>query len=344
MFRPVVLRGAASRNHFYYNSVELGSEGQLAEVQHNGDGQDNLFHDGFCAGNYVSGDAKGIDVYPLSKSGAEALMAGSGNELAACAVALGAQAFSPPPCATACDSGFFSDACLPCPDCGSNGRCLDGIDGSGKCDCDSGFSGAHCELAGEPLLIVNKWSCLSSDYLSWDADTETCTLLQDLPPFSGSGVSIRSVTLDCAGFAIRRLLPAEGGAIGASGSGSWTIRNCVIENFKTGVSPSSQSECHPTKILDNTISGAVYGVWLTVDNVVIARNNITASSVGFYLKSGAQYNRIYHNNILGTQQMVDAVHNGNDGACACGWVAGSTGLGLGVAGLLLREASLTPIV
>nr|XP_023690960.1 stabilin-1-like [Paramormyrops kingsleyae] len=49
-----------------------------------------------------------------------------------------------------CCSGYFGPMCLKCPGkvekwCSNHGKCLDGLHGSGKCECDEGFNGTACE-------------------------------------------------------------------------------------------------------------------------------------------------------------------------------------------------------
>lgn len=49
-----------------------------------------------------------------------------------------------------CCGGFFGEHCEPCPGpkgqpCFGNGLCLDGITGSGVCQCNKGFNGTACE-------------------------------------------------------------------------------------------------------------------------------------------------------------------------------------------------------
>uniref|UniRef100_A0A8C9EHP5 Stabilin 2 n=1 Tax=Pavo cristatus TaxID=9049 RepID=A0A8C9EHP5_PAVCR len=53
-----------------------------------------------------------------------------------------------------CCAGFFGQQCQPCPGkagsaCFGNGICLDGINGSGICQCGSGFVGTACESCAE---------------------------------------------------------------------------------------------------------------------------------------------------------------------------------------------------
>ncbi|XP_038612836.1 stabilin-2 [Tachyglossus aculeatus] len=49
-----------------------------------------------------------------------------------------------------CCAGFFGQQCQPCPGkagnaCFGNGICLDGVNGTGVCECEEGFSGTACE-------------------------------------------------------------------------------------------------------------------------------------------------------------------------------------------------------
>uniref|UniRef100_A0A8C5XB62 Stabilin-2 n=1 Tax=Microcebus murinus TaxID=30608 RepID=A0A8C5XB62_MICMU len=53
-----------------------------------------------------------------------------------------------------CCAGFFGPQCQPCPGkaqnaCFGNGICLDGINGTGVCECGAGFSGTACETCTE---------------------------------------------------------------------------------------------------------------------------------------------------------------------------------------------------
>uniref|UniRef100_A0A2K6FQW9 Stabilin-2 n=1 Tax=Propithecus coquereli TaxID=379532 RepID=A0A2K6FQW9_PROCO len=53
-----------------------------------------------------------------------------------------------------CCAGFFGPQCQPCPgkaqnSCFGNGICLDGINGTGVCECGVGFSGTACETCAE---------------------------------------------------------------------------------------------------------------------------------------------------------------------------------------------------
>uniref|UniRef100_A0A2K5ZG23 Stabilin-2 n=2 Tax=Mandrillus leucophaeus TaxID=9568 RepID=A0A2K5ZG23_MANLE len=53
-----------------------------------------------------------------------------------------------------CCAGFFGPQCLPCPGnaqnvCFGNGICLDGVNGTGVCECEEGFSGTACETCTE---------------------------------------------------------------------------------------------------------------------------------------------------------------------------------------------------
>uniref|UniRef100_A0A8C9QRV1 Stabilin-2 n=1 Tax=Spermophilus dauricus TaxID=99837 RepID=A0A8C9QRV1_SPEDA len=54
----------------------------------------------------------------------------------------------------ACCAGFFGPQCQACPGrpqnvCFGNGICLDGVNGTGVCECDQGFSGTACETCTE---------------------------------------------------------------------------------------------------------------------------------------------------------------------------------------------------
>ncbi|XP_028633881.1 stabilin-2 [Grammomys surdaster] len=54
----------------------------------------------------------------------------------------------------ACCAGFFGPQCQPCPGkgqnvCSGNGFCLDGMNGTGTCECGQGFSGTACETCTE---------------------------------------------------------------------------------------------------------------------------------------------------------------------------------------------------
>ncbi|XP_007950593.1 stabilin-2 [Orycteropus afer afer] len=53
-----------------------------------------------------------------------------------------------------CCAGFFGPQCQPCPGkagnvCFGNGVCLDGVNGTGMCECEEGFSGTACETCAE---------------------------------------------------------------------------------------------------------------------------------------------------------------------------------------------------
>lgn len=49
-----------------------------------------------------------------------------------------------------CCSGFFGQQCLSCPGkaespCFGNGVCMDGVNGTGVCQCEEGYFGTACE-------------------------------------------------------------------------------------------------------------------------------------------------------------------------------------------------------
>ncbi|KAK2504703.1 hypothetical protein MC885_011744 [Smutsia gigantea] len=53
-----------------------------------------------------------------------------------------------------CCAGFFGPQCQPCPGnaqyvCFGNGICLDGVNGTGMCECGEGFRGTACETCIE---------------------------------------------------------------------------------------------------------------------------------------------------------------------------------------------------
>lgn len=53
-----------------------------------------------------------------------------------------------------CCAGFFGQQCQPCPGkagsaCFGNGVCLDGINGTGACQCEEGFAGTACESCSQ---------------------------------------------------------------------------------------------------------------------------------------------------------------------------------------------------
>lgn len=53
-----------------------------------------------------------------------------------------------------CCAGYFGPQCQPCPGkaenvCFGNGICLDGVNGTGACECGRGFSGTACETCAE---------------------------------------------------------------------------------------------------------------------------------------------------------------------------------------------------
>ncbi|XP_070612374.1 stabilin-2 isoform X2 [Erythrolamprus reginae] len=59
-----------------------------------------------------------------------------------------------------CCAGFFGAQCEPCPGlsgktCFDNGICLDGINGTGTCHCETGFSGVACEQCSEGKYSTN---------------------------------------------------------------------------------------------------------------------------------------------------------------------------------------------
>ncbi|XP_053506197.1 stabilin-2 [Ictalurus furcatus] len=54
-----------------------------------------------------------------------------------------------------CCKGFYGADCSPCPGgfsapCSSNGKCLDGIDGNGTCQCQPNFKGWRCQYCADP--------------------------------------------------------------------------------------------------------------------------------------------------------------------------------------------------
>lgn len=54
----------------------------------------------------------------------------------------------------ACCAGFFGPQCQACPGrgqnvCSGNGFCLDGVNGTGTCQCGLGFNGTACETCTE---------------------------------------------------------------------------------------------------------------------------------------------------------------------------------------------------
>ncbi|XP_051028895.1 stabilin-2 [Acomys russatus] len=54
----------------------------------------------------------------------------------------------------ACCAGYFGPQCHPCPSkgqnvCSGNGFCLDGLNGTGTCECGQGFNGTACETCTE---------------------------------------------------------------------------------------------------------------------------------------------------------------------------------------------------
>ncbi|XP_030100815.1 stabilin-2 isoform X1 [Mus musculus] len=55
---------------------------------------------------------------------------------------------------SACCAGFFGPQCQACPGkgqnvCSGNGFCLDGVNGTGTCECEQGFNGTACETCTE---------------------------------------------------------------------------------------------------------------------------------------------------------------------------------------------------
>lgn len=68
-----------------------------------------------------------------------------------------------------CCPGFYGPECAPCPGnysnpCFGNGKCLDGIDGNGTCQCKPGFSGVACQ------------NCVNPDVFGPDCDKK-CTCI-----------------------------------------------------------------------------------------------------------------------------------------------------------------------
>ncbi|KAK3544692.1 hypothetical protein QTP86_026093 [Hemibagrus guttatus] len=54
-----------------------------------------------------------------------------------------------------CCKGFYGSDCSPCPGgfsapCSSHGKCLDGIDGNGTCQCEPNFKGSRCQYCADP--------------------------------------------------------------------------------------------------------------------------------------------------------------------------------------------------
>uniref|UniRef100_A0A670YTZ1 Stabilin 2 n=1 Tax=Pseudonaja textilis TaxID=8673 RepID=A0A670YTZ1_PSETE len=59
-----------------------------------------------------------------------------------------------------CCAGFYGTQCEPCPGlsgktCFGNGICLDGINGTGSCECETGFDGVACERCSEGKYGTN---------------------------------------------------------------------------------------------------------------------------------------------------------------------------------------------
>ncbi|KAG8138247.1 hypothetical protein E2320_004156 [Naja naja] len=59
-----------------------------------------------------------------------------------------------------CCAGFYGTQCEPCPGlsgktCFGNGICLDGINGTGSCECETGFGGVACERCSEGKYGTN---------------------------------------------------------------------------------------------------------------------------------------------------------------------------------------------
>eukprot|EP01094_Clydonella_sp_ATCC50884_P016196 TRINITY_DN2693_c0_g1_i2.p2 TRINITY_DN2693_c0_g1~~TRINITY_DN2693_c0_g1_i2.p2 ORF type:complete len:156 (+),score=43.61 TRINITY_DN2693_c0_g1_i2:119-586(+) len=44
-----------------------------------------------------------------------------------------------------CESGYYGSSCKACADCGEHGKCKDGIESSGKCECVWYYVGAQCQ-------------------------------------------------------------------------------------------------------------------------------------------------------------------------------------------------------
>uniref|UniRef100_A0AAR2KQ22 EGF-like domain-containing protein n=1 Tax=Pygocentrus nattereri TaxID=42514 RepID=A0AAR2KQ22_PYGNA len=54
-----------------------------------------------------------------------------------------------------CCEGFFGQDCSPCPGgfstpCSSHGKCFDGINGNGTCQCEPNFKGSRCQYCADP--------------------------------------------------------------------------------------------------------------------------------------------------------------------------------------------------
>ncbi|XP_012590675.1 PREDICTED: stabilin-2 [Condylura cristata] len=59
-----------------------------------------------------------------------------------------------------CCAGYFGPQCLPCPGsakniCSGNGICLDGVNGTGTCECGEGFNGTVCESCTEGMYGIH---------------------------------------------------------------------------------------------------------------------------------------------------------------------------------------------
>ena len=73
---------------------------------------------------------------------------------------------------TGCAEGFFGASCSPCPDCGLNGECNDGLTGDGVCACDAGWFGATCVVQCQDgtILSEDETECVPDDDLGQSGD------------------------------------------------------------------------------------------------------------------------------------------------------------------------------
>ena len=92
-----------------------------------------------------------------------------------------------------CQAGAYGPSCVPCPAC-VNGRCDDGVWGSGTCICRTGFGGTLCDLcspcpyfaAGVYGTSVGQWSA-GTGWTTYPSDTNTA--VHTLVVFQGALVA-----------------------------------------------------------------------------------------------------------------------------------------------------------
>ena len=139
------------------------------------------------------------------------------------------------------------------------------------------------------------------------------------------------VTLDCAGHTVsgRSLNPAWSGILLSQRSGV-TIRNCVVDDFNTGVVIESSS--HNT-FEDNTISNVRQGFTLhDSDNNRLLRNSVVGASdwfaYGFF--GGSDNNEVRHNCASATSGIGFMIQGANNNLFVSNIASGNYGNGFGV--------------